>query len=400
MGKNISAIVAPGLHPPWTHGEAIVSRNIIVTLRSTKFFSGESTLLVYSTIDKCRFNGTMLKNVKYIETSNLTKHAVLAFKDLMAEIVERNYYGKVLLQLIGTKEYIWYLMSKILINPSTFKIHLVLYDLGEIPVRFKKIPHVMHLFIDSFIGKLITVSPLTYKVFGKYFKKMYYLPVPYVPPEELGNYDVVNSNSVDNTYKLGEYLNDQTYNIGYIGHLYESRFPYNIVIKTLRKLINSGFRDVKLVIVAPKTEYNLKVSRIISYYVKRLDVERNVVVRVENLKELHKHMLLSSFDVFLFTPIRQPVSMDPPISVLEAMASGSVVISTKYMSVKHIIKDEINGLIVHDLNVDTLYEKIANVLKHDTLKEYLSRNAKQYILKRHYYKTVAPILEKILVESL
>jgi glycosyltransferase involved in cell wall biosynthesis len=162
-------------------------------------------------------------------------------------------------------------------------------------------------------------------------------------------------------------------------------------------VIKSGFKDLKLLIIAPRTTYNVEMSKIIEKYSDKLGIRRNVVVLSENLTEKCKYELLKRANIFLFLPSRQPVTMDPPVSVIEAMFSGNVVLSTRYMGLKYIIKDGINGVIVDSVSVDVLYEKLKNILSDDDLREYVSQNAKRYVLKNHYYANLIEAFKNILV---
>jgi glycosyltransferase involved in cell wall biosynthesis len=216
------------------------------------------------------------------------------------------------------------------------------------------------------------------------------MPPPIVPSDKL--YAI--SSGAECNSKL---IDDALYYIVYIGHLYEIRFPYKIVLKAIYKVIKSGFKDLKLLIIAPKTMYNIEMSKIIEKYSDNLGIRRNVLIFSENLAEKCKYELLKRSNIFLFTPSRQPVTMDPPVSVIEAMFSGNVVLSTRYMSLKYIIKNGFNGIIIDDVSIDALYEKLKIILNNDNLREYISQNAKRYAIKNHYYTNLVETLKNTLI---
>lgn len=389
--RSTNIVVSTGLHPPWNQGEVVVTRNLVHALKSSKI-TDNGRLVTYSSIDKSRFNGEFLKSVKYLEVNDLTKYTVSVVKNIFTELINEKQYEQVFLHLGGIKEHIISALYKLysLSLPRSPRICLLVYDYGEIPAKYKKVPRTLHLLVDSLIAKLITFSPFTYIHFGRYFKT-HYLPVPYVPPKELVEYE----NYDNRKCEVKECFNDSI--IGYIGNLNENRFPYHIVLKTIHRIIHSDFKkDLKLVIVTSHTTYHTEMTRVIKDYARRLSLEKNVVAINENLNELCKFELLKCFDIFLFIPIKQPVSMDPPISVIEAMASGSVVISSEYMSLPYIIKNEVNGFILPELNVDILYETIRTIIDDYALKKRISHNAKEYISKYYYYKNILPKLERFI----
>jgi glycosyltransferase involved in cell wall biosynthesis len=379
-------VITTGLHPPWNHGEAVAMRNIVFTIKLVS----RSEPIVYSSIDKSRFEGKYTEDVHYIEANSISDYTSLALKSALGKISETQ-SDTIFLHLNGVKEHIVYSLINKLYSKISFphkELYLIIYDFGEISARWRAIPRPLHLYFDSAIGKLLTTSISTYKCYGK-FIRMNYLPVPYLLPENLNK-------TKDKECEVCIDRYDITNSIGYIGHLYENRFPYKLVLKAVYKLVNSGFRDLVLVIVAPRTQYNLEMGKLIKSYGRSLNLEKNLLIIIRNIDESCKHKLLKYFKIFLFVPIRQPVSMDPPMSIIEAMASKALVVTTEYLSLKYFIKDGINGVIVEDLNADILYKKIKNILNNNYLREQITQNAREYVLKNHCYRNVAKIFEEIL----
>jgi len=384
-----NVIITRGLHPPWNSGEVVTMRNIVFTI---KLISRDEPI-VYSLIDKDRFEGKCPKGVHYVGPGDSLSYTVSALKSALSKISEMH-NDIVFLHLSGVKQHMVYLLSKLYSKGSLShtKIYPIIYDFGEIPTRWRKIPRSLHLHFNSIIGKILTTSLCTYKHYAKYIR-MYYLPVPYLPPEDL------NEIADKNNHKECFYEYDDVNSFGYIGHLYEHRFPYRLVLKTTRKLISAGYKNLVLVIIAPRTRYNVEMSKLIRNYAHNLGLEKNLLIMTKNINEYCKHRLLKYFKIFLFIPIKQPISMDPPISVIEAMASQALIVTTKYLSLEYFIKNGVNGIIIEALNIDTLYEKIKNILDDNYLMEQITQNAREYILKRHHYKNVAKMLRAILEEN-
>ena len=339
--------------------------------------------IIYSSIDTGRFEGVTLPDTSYIKLNNVRDYAVLIstlsqhFAELKNETVS--------LHLSGVEEHLVYLLGRLCRTYSKI-LNILIYDFGEIPGH-RKVPRILKQTIDSCLGSVLTTSLHTYTQYGKYLR-MRYMPPPIVSPDKF--YDVSPGSKCN-----FDLIDDALHRIIYIGHLYEFRFPYKIVLKVICKLVKSGFKDLIFLIIAPKTMYNIEMSKVIKKYSDMLGIQRNVLIFPENLTEKCKYELLKRTNIFLFIPSRQPVAMDPPVSVIEAMFSGNVVLSTRYMSLKYIIKDGINGVIVDNVSVDVLYEKLKNILSDDDLREYVSQNAKRYALKNHYYANLIEVLKNI-----
>lgn len=381
MENSHHIIITHGYHSPWTHGETITTRNIIIVLKEIS----KHRPIIYSSIDTDRFEGVMLRDVFYIKLNNIRDYVVLAH--ILSQHFTEVRNEPVFLHLSGVKEHLIYLLGKLCsVYPKDFSI--IVYDFGETP-GYRRIPRILKLVFDNYLGLILTTSLHTYVQYGRYLK-IYHMPPPIVPPDKLY------ATSLDDKCD-SKLINNSPYHIIYIGHLYEFRFPYKIVLKTIYKIIKSGFRDLKLLIITPKTMYNVEMSKIIGKYADGLGIQRNVLILSENLTEKCKYELLKRTNIFLFIPTRQPVTMDPPISVIEAMFSGNVVIATRYMSLEYIIKDYVNGIIIDNISINVLYERLKNVLNNDNLREHISQNAKRYAFKNYYYTNLIERLKDIVI---
>jgi glycosyltransferase involved in cell wall biosynthesis len=340
---------------------------------------------IFSSIDVTRFKGEVIPGIYYIKLNNVKDYIDLIH--VLSQLFTETANEQVFLHLSGVKEPLIYLLEKIQRMHSKKIINMLIYDFGKIP-GFHKIPRTLKLTVDSNLGSVLTTSYCTYIQHGKYLR-MHYMPFPIIP---LDNLYVMSSRTKCN-FQL---INDSLYRITYLGHLYEFRFPYKTVLKSIYKLINSGYKDLELLILSPKTTYNSKMVKVIKNYSKQLGIRRSVSAFSEDICEKCKYELLKRSDIFLFLPTMQPVSMDPPVSVLEAMFSGNVVLSSLYMSLKYIIRDGVNGMIIDNMTTDVLYEKLKMLLTRDDLREFISQNAKSYLFINHYYSNVIKMLRNIL----
>jgi glycosyltransferase involved in cell wall biosynthesis len=130
----------------------------------------------------------------------------------------------------------------------------------------------------------------------------------------------------------------------YIGRVNESRFP----LRTLRhmtlslKKINS---KVKLVIVVPPERES------IDWIIKSLEIikkanSNNVILLPRILTESEKILLYNCASAFIF-PSRTVTAIEPPLTVLEAVACGTPIITTGKSSTSE-IAHATNGYIYND----------------------------------------------------
>ena len=79
---------------------------------------------------------------------------------------------------------------------------------------------------------------------------------------------------------------------------------------------------------------------------------------------------------------------DPPFGILEAMATGAIVLSTNVLSVPEIIEDGRNGIILPDGTVQTLATGLERALEASGDAK-MSRLARERILGEFDYPVVA-----------
>jgi glycosyltransferase involved in cell wall biosynthesis len=79
-----------------------------------------------------------------------------------------------------------------------------------------------------------------------------------------------------------------------------------------------------------------------------------------------------------------------PMSLLEAMSYSVVPITTPVGGIPEVIADGLNGYMVEPGDIESIYNKLSDLIRNPSLYEYLSLHARQYILSNHSldsYKT-------------
>jgi len=84
-----------------------------------------------------------------------------------------------------------------------------------------------------------------------------------------------------------------------------------------------------------------------------------------------------------------------PISLLEAMSTGCIPIVTPVGSIKEVIKDEYNGIIVNKYAPDEIMEAILHIIKNQQVAEYMALNAALTIKERFNILNYKEQLNKI-----
>jgi len=185
----------------------------------------------------------------------------------------------------------------------------------------------------------------------------------------------------------------------YMGPVAPDRFPPQ-VIKSLALLKSwTNARIVLKIVSAPwRTAMELDYVKTLKRLISKLDLEKAVELKVKTLTPLEKLRLLNECDIFLqifnesFTSI---VPVDPPITMLEAMACArKVVVSRcKSLSFQDIIKHGVNGYIINSISEVEIANIIHNAMldrkaiginARKLVEHYFSINATSMLIKRLY----------------
>ncbi|MGZ4881645.1 MAG: glycosyltransferase, partial [Halobacteriota archaeon] len=95
--------------------------------------------------------------------------------------------------------------------------------------------------------------------------------------------------------------------------------------------------------------------------------------------------LHSLADIFVFPSFYE----NCPLSVLESMASRRPVIASDIPGISELITHKRDGLLVQSGNVEQLARAVVTLIRDDTLREELGRNAQETVEKHYNWKCVA-----------
>ena len=177
----------------------------------------------------------------------------------------------------------------------------------------------------------------------------------------------------------------------YLGPLYPERFPVNEVLQGLKIVSNHGY-NVKLLIIARGWPCDKLWMKYIKRMAHQLRLKVEVSARYLDVKE--RVLLFNKVDAVLY-PCRMPINVvDPPISILEAMSCGNIVVATKVQSIPEIIIDGKNGVLIDSMSPKDIAQAIEKALDTKTQEE-IRINARKTIIKRFHRNIVAKMLLRI-----
>lgn len=165
-----------------------------------------------------------------------------------------------------------------------------------------------------------------------------------------------------------------------LGSLRADRFPEDIVLDAMKKLIGEGV-DARLFVFAQRNRENNVRAACISKKIEDLELSRSVRLFNRNLGDLEKNLLYNASDILLF-PAFKAKAIEPPLTVLEAMATGLPAICSDSLSIKEFYGDSLSRFLVPIERMDGFYlaEKISSLLEDRNAKQKFSEEARRKVL--------------------
>ena len=169
----------------------------------------------------------------------------------------------------------------------------------------------------------------------------------------------------------------------YMGHVTPMRFPYVTVLKVLRQVIRDGF-SAQFLIFTPSFRYNEMHAVKIRSIAESIGLGKHVSIFVRNVDEYEKPFVYNLADLFLF-PALEPTAIDPPLTVLEAMACGVPIVASHIQSIPYIVKNGENGFLLQ--NIEYLKEILKSVESMCQLKN-VRKKARETIIRKFDFNHV------------
>jgi len=167
----------------------------------------------------------------------------------------------------------------------------------------------------------------------------------------------------------------------YIGDLKPTRFSEDKVLRVMEELAKE-IPEALLLIFTPKSNLNIERAHEICRKAEILGLPDKVKVYVENLSEKVKTSIYAASDIFFFPESGSRAAVEPPLTALEAMASGGAVFAPKLSALSEIIANNKNGFLFETNDSTILSNKLADLLTDRNLRLKISYNARQTILNK------------------
>jgi glycosyltransferase involved in cell wall biosynthesis len=163
--------------------------------------------------------------------------------------------------------------------------------------------------------------------------------------------------------------------MSYVGSAASGRLPYEIV--SLVKRLSSRL-DILFLAYCPEFIDSMRNVALLRKHVKHEGLDSCVRILDRNLtaREKAKVFIASDLAVYPFTLDHAPV-VQPPLSMLEALASGTPVVASRVASAEDVVNDTV-GLLLDPLSAGTLsgwHSAVSSLLADSSLLKQLSANA-------------------------
>jgi glycosyltransferase involved in cell wall biosynthesis len=134
--------------------------------------------------------------------------------------------------------------------------------------------------------------------------------------------------------------------------------------------------DTLMLIFTPRSISNMKLAKEIHQKAIRLNLADKVKIHIKNLSEREKAEVYSVADIFLYPESGPKAAIDPPLTIIEAMASGRVVFAPRSSSASEFIADKKSGFLFRQKDYNDLARRFAEILMNKDLKKRVSHQAR------------------------
>ena len=213
--------------------------------------------------------------------------------------------------------------------------------------------------------------------------------ISYIPcPIDTTRFRPMNNKKMKRKYGI----NENCKVVSYIGRITPVRDPW-ILVHPFKRLLRE-FPELRLLIAYPYARTKREEAYVKSLF-KLINGER-IRYRTLNFAKCEKIEEIYNLSDILVFPFRKPYRyMDPPLTLLEAMSCGKIVITSKVGEITHLIRNENNGFLINPGDADNLTSIMTYVLKNLSDLKHIGVNARETIIRRHSMKRNARKIVKI-----
>ena len=239
--------------------------------------------------------------------------------------------------------------------------------------------------LKRFADIIACTSPQILEILSKVidYEKLYLIP----PPIDTDLYKPL----------TGIESSDDRPSILYMGSLHPSRFPLIEIFRAFKRLHEEGLEVNLRVVGAPKHRFDSMVLLKLKRLSEKANLEKYISVTYQRIPPSDRVKLFNKSDIVLFpftTSVRDVV--DPPITMLEAMSCGRIIVASKTLSISSIIKDEFNGFLCTSYKSEYIYKSIKRAIRIDSrMRNTIMTRARDTIQKLFSHTKMQDHLKKI-----
>ena len=413
------AVAAKGFHPPWCDGIVSYSKGLLESLIVAKRNYLHLTITIYSSIrrrlvyvdnhDFMRFKGIVKSCDKFIYlTSGPSVREYLILVKALLEMLSLTDEQNCKILHACDPDLLWKAISTII---KTCELHKKLNIIFHINALSSFRGLVRHTMLNRILKRLNIIFAFSSQRLKRLHGIEQCQQTIVIPPainthvlkrrrEEKAIERfirlVIRTNSLchskaEKTF-LSESLRSADCIITYIGPLSPERIPYRIVARSLAKIKHDY--GVKPEFIAVFREGKSEYIKEFKNYMEKEGVENLILTCNKLLSEDEKALLfsLSPNTLFLYIPEPRPVNypmVEPPISILEAMACEARVLASMTVGLLDVIENRKNGFIIEKPYNDA---ELAETMYMAISSQGIGRSARQTIEEKYSVETVAQLI--------
>ena len=341
-------VVARGVHPPWNEGTRVIARTIARALEGANYDTNTISLSesLYSQYDGA---GSMpIQHISSRFSYGITPDYVYLSKLALAVNLLNPAGGPSAIHLVGAP-----LALGPLIHGPQRKIvsHVTLSSQVYLSLAERMRAHLGWRLFDPWIDAYACTSEQICRDLlqrGYDRRKVHVIS----PPIDVECFKPVPRREA--RAMIG--LDPDAFIVAYVGTISPRRFPAGDVIQALN-MVAPGVPNLLLEIFAPVATHKRN-KRWAEENVRQQAAKADFTVNthLQDLNESEKALIYSAVDVVLL-PFTAAVAVEPPLTLLEAMACEASVLVAPYANRSDVVKDGINGVLFNSV------EKLAERLK-------------------------------------
>jgi len=331
-------------------------------------YLGNKNSPTLSTIDTL---GKQLGETYDIVTCSSVQNKILRFFDMMRHIFKYKDECKLIIVDTYSTWNFYYAMMSAFFGKQFGIPYIPILHGGNLPQRLDKNPSMSkYLFKGSFIN----ATPSNY--LKEEFEKRGY-KTKHIPNNiELENYP----------FKLREMIMPKLLYVRSFAKIYNTK----MAIKAF-EIVKKKYPNATLTMVGPDRDGSLEQTR---EFAKELGLEESVTF-TGGLSKEEWIDLSKDFDIFI-----NPTNFDNlPVSIVEAMALGFVIVSTNVGGLPYLIDNEKDGLLVDKNDHIAMANKILRALKEPELCKKLSLNARDKA-KGYAWSEVKKLWDEVITKAI